>query len=206
MKRTVAPEILDSLDSSDPRALRSRQDLRLINTFMAGESWILRELSKLQPSKVVELGAGEGTLVNKIKAQFNTAQVIGVDLVPEPSSVHAEVEWHQGDVLEYQGFGDDTVVVANLFIHHLDAAQLNQLGKALSGAGTLLFAEPLRAHVPKMMGRCLFPFINDVTRHDMIVSIEAGFQEGELAELMPSFSWKESQGIFGGLRMKGVPH
>jgi len=204
MTRIVVPEILDSLDSDDPRAVRSRRDLKFINTFMRGEQWILNELEKLNFKKVIELGAGEGWLVNQIKSRFPNAEVLGIDLVARPDTVNSNVEWHCGDVMEYQGYDGDTVVVANLFIHHLSSEQLQILGEKLSGLKSILFAEPLRAKIPKVMGRVFFPIINDVTRHDMIVSIEAGFKKGELPTLFPKMDWTESCGLFGGLRVKGV--
>ena len=38
--RRVTPEILDELPSSDPRARRSRVDLRRINRIMAAVTWL----------------------------------------------------------------------------------------------------------------------------------------------------------------------
>ena len=42
-----------------------------------------------------------------------------------------------------------------------------------------------------MMSRCLFPFVNDVTRHDMAVSIRAGFRQDELGRDAKLMSWAE---------------
>ena len=58
VNRLVEPEILDELDPADKRAVRSRRDLRLVNWFMRGESWVVRELKKMQGvRRVVYLGA-----------------------------------------------------------------------------------------------------------------------------------------------------
>ena len=48
MKRVVKPEILDELDGSDPRAIRSRRDLRFINLLMGNERWIQRSVNSTQ--------------------------------------------------------------------------------------------------------------------------------------------------------------
>ena len=85
MPRLVAPEILDTLSPADPRAIRSRRDLRLINWFMRGESWILAQLEELAPTKIIELGAGTGALTNRIAEKFPDVEVIGVDLMPRPA-------------------------------------------------------------------------------------------------------------------------
>jgi hypothetical protein len=56
-----------------------------------------------------------------------------------------------------------------------------------------------------MMSRFLFPFVNEVTRHDMVVSIRAGFKHSELAAMLGlDFSWHEKRGLFGGIRLKGI--
>ncbi len=205
MKRLVAPEILDSLPAEDPRAVRSRRDLRLINRFMRGEAWILSQLAQLNPTQVVELGAGEGWLVDAVKRRFPSAQVVGVDLVSRPSTVQSGVEWHAGDIFAYEGFDADTVVVANLFVHHLSEADLRRLAEKLSGVRAILFAEPYRGRIPMGMGRVLFPFINEVTRHDMLMSIQAGFRAGELGAVFGVESrCSEERGVFGGIRFRAV--
>ncbi len=68
--RLVCPEILDGLDKDDPQARRSRRDLQRVHHFM-GTRTILRrallscgtEARKDLPLRVLELGAGDGTLM-----------------------------------------------------------------------------------------------------------------------------------------------
>ena len=58
-----------------------------------------------------------------------------------------------------------------------------------------------------IMSRCLFPFVNNVTRHDMTVSIRAGFRHDELAvhcQLGGELTWSEQRGLFGAIRVRGV--
>jgi hypothetical protein len=60
-----------------------------------------------------------------------------------------------------------------------------------------------------MMSRCLLPFVNDVTRHDMVVSIRAGFRQDELGrelshELGGALTWSDQKGVFGGIRVRGI--
>lgn len=207
MVRTVIPEILDSLDVDDVRALRSRKDLRLINTFMRGQQWILSELDRLvtEDSEIIELGAGSGELISQITHRFPDCAVKAIDLVAKPNAVPESVTWHQGDLFQFDGFTENSIVVANLFVHHLKEDQLERLAILLSQVRGIIFAEPKRAFVPQVMGYFIFPFINDVTRHDMIVSIRAGFVKGELpAFFRNQFQWSESYSVFGGLRAKGV--
>jgi 2-polyprenyl-3-methyl-5-hydroxy-6-metoxy-1,4-benzoquinol methylase len=200
-ERVVNPEILDSLDPSDPAAIRSRKDLRRINWFMRGEAWILQQLVEMKDlSKVVEIGAGDGHLATKIKEKFPAVTVIAVDLLDRPESVPLNVEWQTGDVMQSHCFDDDTVVVANLFIHHLDDEKLFQLGEKISSCRALIMAEPHRYWFSKLLGYLMFPLINRVTRHDMLVSIDAGFRFGELAGLIDvDWHWDEHAAL-GGIR------
>ena len=205
MNRIVQPEILDGLSPDDPAAIGSRRDLRAINKFMRGQSWILDQLSSMNDvSKVVELGAGGGDLSNMIKQRLGSCEVVALDLIERPNSVIENVSWESVSVLDYDGYSKDSVVVANLFIHHLESDELRLLGEKLQNVRAVLFAEPYRSRVALWLGRSILPFVNYVTRYDMIVSIKAGFIPGEIEGLLGAdFQWQESQGLFGGIRMKG---
>ena len=207
MQRIVEPEILDTLSPEEPEAKRSRADLRFINRMMGGEAWILRELKKLAGVEcVVELGAGEGCLASSIKAGLPDVRVVAVDLIGAPELLDDGVEWVQGNVLsEVYTVGPNTVVVANLFLHHLDNEELVLLGQRVRGAKAVLFAEPYRSGFALFWARLIYPFVGRVTRYDMLVSIRAGFRDGELEEFLSAgFEWSDSVGVFGGIRSKGV--
>lgn len=206
MSRIVEPEILDGLSPDDPAAIRSRRDLRLINKIMGGQKWILNQLSKMpNVRKVVELGAGDGELCNRIKARLGDCEVVALDLVPRPDTVRDDVKWVSESVLDFDGFDEDCIVVANLFIHHLQDDQLALLGEKLKSAGGILFAEPYRGNVALCTSKVMVPFVNHVTRHDMPVSIRAGFYKDEVPNLLGSdFVWEENYSLFGGIRMKGL--
>ena len=97
------------------------------------------------------------------------------------------------------------MVVANLFLHHLVSSELQKLGAKIHGVRGVLAAEPYRGGVSLMMSRCLLPFVNDVTRHDMMVSIRAGFRRGELShELGGALTWSDQKGVFGAIRVRGI--
>jgi hypothetical protein len=75
-------------------------------------------------------------------------------------------------------------VGANLFLHHLSDAQLGRLGGLLRDCDALCFCEPWRSRWALFEGGLLYPFVGRVTRHDMMVSIRAGFRRGELPRLL----------------------
>lgn len=207
IKRIVEPEILDSLPPDDPEAIRSRADLRFINKMMGGEAWILKEIGQLDGVRsVVELGAGEGALSGMIKEEYPDVQVIAVDLAGSSLTSSKGVEYLKADVLSSSYPVDSsTVVVANLFLHHLDAEALDQLAGRLRGAKALLFAEPYRSRLAIFWAMMLYPFVGRVTKYDMMVSIRAGFREGEIAASIQSdFQWLESVGVMGGIRSRAT--
>ena len=49
MRRIVEPELLDGLPREDPRAIRSRRDLRRVNVLMRNHSVMADALRRLQP-------------------------------------------------------------------------------------------------------------------------------------------------------------
>jgi len=203
MERVLEPEILDGLDPGDPEAVASRRDLRRINFLMGNERWILRQL-RARPDElskgVVEWGAGTGDLLGKVASM---APASGVDLVPRPAGLDSSVGWRQGDVFEEVDGGG--VLVANLFLHHFDKEGLARLGQIARRFSRLCFVEPLRTPGSLALGRGMLPFVNRVTRNDMIVSIRAGFVPGELARMMglDPAEWKVSERCSwrGGLRV-----
>lgn len=183
--RVVIPEILDHLPNDDPAALRSRRDLRRINFLMGNEHWILCEVRRFPEAArrgIVEIGAGDGALCHRLSLEFPEAPISAYDLAPPPSTLD-RVIWHQGDLFEMPPPAGG-VLVANLFLHHFEAAALAELGKWMEGFEVLVFNEPDRARLPHGLGRILNPFVNRVTRHDMHVSIRAGFQNCELPKAL----------------------
>ncbi len=72
--RTVEPEWLDELPPQDPRALRSRRDLRRLNGTMRHPQIMARALSNsmvgLPNPRIVELGAGDGDFLLSVLRQL----------------------------------------------------------------------------------------------------------------------------------------
>ena len=205
MQRRVEPELLDTLPAHDPAARRSRRELRLINTIMGNHRWLARELRRsIRPSwRVLELGAGDGAFGAQLVAGgiCEPGQLIGFDLAPRPDAWPEESEWTCGDVL----VGDmpqAEIVVANLFLHHLRPEALAQLGARLPAKCRILLAnEPARRRLHIMQGLLLsvFALLSRVTRHDMRVSIRAGFLGDELPRALGIGGWKcESSATFLG--------
>ena len=186
-QRVVIPELLDHLPADDPEARRSRRDLRRINFLMGNERWVCRTVSHFPDAAsrgIVEIGAGDGMLCGKLAELFPQAAVAAYDLAPRPTDLAARVEWQRGDIFASPPPASGGLLVANLFLHHFEGAALTALGKWFESFEVLVFNEPDRARLPHLLGGSLHPWINRVTRHDMHVSIRAGFAAGEISRLL----------------------
>lgn len=197
MKRVVQPELLDGLPYDDPAALRSRRDIRMVNRIMGNFRWVRERAREIGAGRVLELGAGDGGLLESLAGDGR--ELAGVDLAPRPPGLPDEVRWLQRDVRGLAGdeAGRGAIVVANHFLHHFGDEDLRALGRALSGCAAILACEPLRSRRVFGQGALLWPFINRVTRHDMVVSIRAGFRRGELPSLLglEAADWKIDESV-----------
>lgn len=187
LKRTVIPELLDHLPADDPHAMRSRRDLRRINFLMGNERWVCRALKRFPEAVgrgIIEIGAGDGHLCDKIARLFPQSPVTAYDLAPAPADLPSRVKWLRGDLFTQPPPAPGGVRIANLFLHHFEGESLLHLGRWIDDADLLIFSEPDRANLPHGLGWLMHPWINHVTRHDMHVSISAGFAAGEIQRLL----------------------
>ena len=212
MQRRVEPELLDTLPTDDPSAQRSRRELRLINAIMGNHRWLEREVRcSIRPGwRVLELGAGDGTFGARLIARgiCEPRQLVGIDLAPRPAAWPAEAAWMRGDVLAAT-LPEAEIVVANLFLHHFEPEALAQLGVRLPAKCRILLAnEPARRRLHLAQGTLLsvLALLSRVTRHDMGISIRAGFLGDELPRALAIDDWKcESSTTFlGAHRLRAV--
>ena len=222
--RLVEPEWLDSLPADDPRALRSRADLRRINHLMASRSTLGRGLEcaladSPGPTRLVELGAGDGTLALALAQRLSRHRPVVcltlLDLQPavesstlkEIAATGWQVDLVRADALEWMArLGAHSIeqpkpiVFANLFVHHFDGERLRALLDAIAScAQAFVCLEPRRSRIA-LTGSHLLGAIgcNDVTRHDAVTSVHAGFAARELSAFWPAASgWKLHEGAAG---------
>ena len=198
--RRVVPELLDELAPDDPRALRSRRDLRVVNSIMGHAALLARALDAVvttSPPRLVELGAGDGTVLLRLAKRrarrWPKAHVTLVDTQPTvtPATLAAlrelgwTVEVTAADALEWleQSRPDrETLVLANLFVHHFEGERLARLLAGVAAkAAAFVCCEPRRARLALLGSHLLWAIgCNDVTRHDAVVSVHAGFRDHEL--------------------------
>ncbi|MFZ4683236.1 MAG: class I SAM-dependent methyltransferase [Terrimicrobiaceae bacterium] len=205
----MVPELLDGLPPDDPEARRSRWDLRLINGLMGNFRWVEKGLVEAlgsgvvgfdrrlaqPPLQVIEIGAGEGRLCRKLSRRFMHVKVTGIDLAPRPDDLPAEIAWKREDLVSALSGCRADIVVGTMILHHFPDEELRQLGELLRKFPVICFCEPWRATLPHVWGGLMWPFIGKVTRHDMRVSIDAGFRPGELPGLLGLKNWQVRESV-----------
>jgi SAM-dependent methyltransferase len=150
---------------------------------MGNLRWLRRSLQEAElpdEANVVELGAGDGALSRALAEDGH--RVTAVDLSPPPEDLPRGVRWLRGDMFEELPLISGDALVANLFWHHFSDEQLDALAPAIERFPLVMASEPHRARFPNVLGAAMVPFVNGVTRHDLFVSIRAGFQPRELAK------------------------
>lgn len=219
LTRIVAAETLDSLAENDPHAICSRRDLRRVHLVMGTQKIILRGLhrliasrTKIAPLRILELGAGDGSLMLGVAKEFapdwpnvelillDRQAVVDTDTIASYNNLGWIVKVQTIDVLDWADIAIDPnyknkegkyydIIVANLFLHHFEGAQLSIIIKAIAAKTDRFFAcEPRRSlfalaasHLIGLIGA------NKVTRNDAVLSVHAGFCADELSLLWPKF-------------------
>jgi Methyltransferase domain len=198
MNRIVQPEILDTLPPDDPRALRSRRDLRRVNSWMDNAGITANALKENSgaPKHITELGAGDGKFLLQVARKINL-QNVSATLLDRQKNISAEtlaafskLGWRAeavvADVFDWPKSPAE-IVVANLFLHHFENERLKELLRTISRRVKLFVAiEPRRAPLPLFFSRLLWAIgCNEVTRHDATVSVRAGFFGEEISAHWP---------------------
>ena len=216
MPRVVAAETLDGLAEDDLAAMRSRRDLQRVHRVMGTRAIVAGALCDLtasrspgSPLRVLELGAGDGTLMLGVaRALNNHWPAIEMELLDRQRLVstatlqaYAALGWRASarvsDVFDWVAGDSESpvgkmpprwdVIVVNLFLHHFEGAQLDALlGAIAARTNSFLACEPRRGMLA-LAGSHLIGVIgaNAVTREDAVLSVHAGFRQGEMSALWP---------------------
>jgi len=206
MSRCVRPEVLDELDPQDPRAQRSRRDLRRVHRAMGSLAILRNSVSRLRlaapPKRIVELGAGDGTLLLRLaralKPRWEGVELTLLDRhrVVDSRTLgdYHRLEWRVNVVCEDAlAWAKETAAerydlcITTLFLHHFTDSDLRALLTGVAARSQAFIAnEPRRgrfadlgSHLVGLLGT------NTVTREDAIKSVEAGFAGEEISAAWP---------------------
>ena len=207
MERCVEPELLDELPPADPRAVRSRDDLQRVNAWMGNCGIMARALRSTcqgpTARRMVEVGAGDGRFLLRVARRLfpgwqGTSAVL-LDrlsiILPDTRQGFETLGWRtesfEADALDWLALPTAPAcdaMLANLFLHHFHESQLAGLLQAAARSTRVFIAlEPRRSAPGLFFSRWLrFIGCNEVTRHDAVVSVRAGFAGRELSRLWPA--------------------
>jgi Methyltransferase domain len=207
MERCVKPELLDELPPDDPRAVRSRKDLVRVNAWMGNCGIMARELRSTcngrATRRMVDVGAGDGRFLlrvaRRLRADWRGTHAVLLDaqnaVSPDTHTAFQTLGWRtetrEADALDWlrqPATPACDVLIANLFLHHFREAQLAGLLRAAVRSTRVFIAiEPRRAARSLLFSHLLWIIgCNQVTRHDAVVSIRAGFTGRELSQVWPA--------------------
>lgn len=198
MLRSLTPELLETLPHDHSDALASRQDLICINRVMGNTNWLVNQLQAIQSFLKVknwaELGAGDGSLGNKIIHALGVKdyQIMGLDFAPRPQSWPLNWDWHQGNLEQWNKWSEIEGLIACLVLHHFSEQHLQNLGKKIQqNCRCIIAVEPVRKKLHLWQANLLTLGMNRITKHDASISVKAGFQDNELAQaLCLNKSWQ----------------
>jgi len=221
MPRVVGAETLDHLAAQHPAARRSRRDLVRVHRMMgtrgilaSGWRTLLGERRDTAPLRILEIGAGDGTLLLGVARrlaptwpQVELTLLDRLDIVGAATLAgYAQLGWtvrvEVADALDWAAgcaaVGAQTrapvpaptwdLVSCALFLHHFEGAQLLGLLAGIASCTDRFFAcEPQRSW-RALLGSHLVGAIgaNAVTRGDAVLSVHAGFRDGEITAHWPS--------------------
>jgi hypothetical protein len=199
--RLVVPELLDELSPGDPRAERSRRDLRRIHQFMRSASILGRLIASLRlaapPRRIIELGAGDGTLMlavaRSLEPRWSGVELTLLDrvelLTDETRDAYRRLGWDVRclctDVMNWVRIDAETpydLCLTSLFLHHIEGPRLAELMQGIAHrANAFVASEPRRDPLSRLaaLGVGLIG-ANAVTRGDAVKSVAAGFRGKEL--------------------------
>lgn len=215
MQRHIEAEWLDVLPAQDERALRSRRDLQRLNIVMRQPALMAEALLKnasAPPRVIVDLAGGDGSFMLRVAQRlfvhWRDVRVLSVDrgaaVADNVQAGYRALGWRIEpvttgifDFLQTAERAD--IITVNLFLHHLLERDLRVLFAAIATRADLFVAcEPRRGQVPLWAARLLWLIgCNDVTRHDAVVSVRAGFRDQELSSLWSNEGWRVEEGAAG---------
>lgn len=213
--RCVRAEVLDDLAPEDPRALRARRDLQRVHRAMRSVSALKHALSRLRlaapPKRILELGAGDGTLMLRLAAAvkprwveveltlLDRQSIVNVETIDDYRRLGWEVSKVREDVLAWarqSARRPYDLCIASLFLHHFQDSDLRKLLRGVIEQSRAFIAiEPRRGIVAKIGSRLIGLLgANAVTREDAVKSVDAGFTGNEITTAWASIDdtwWTE---------------
>jgi SAM-dependent methyltransferase len=189
-RRATDGELLDE-GVPDDEALRSLADIRFVNRWLGNRgrlAAVVRPYLEASPRpRLLDVGCGTADIpAHLLRTAPRSTVAVGVDIkLLHLAAAAREVRRVRADVraLPFPPRSFD-VVLASLFLHHFDAAEVAAVLRGLFALArrALVINDLRRARVPYVFGKAAFPllFRSRVSVADGLLSIRRGFTAGEL--------------------------
>jgi len=204
--RQVWPEALDELSPQDPRAQRSRRDLRRVHRAMLSLRILKHAWSRLRliepPARIIELGAGDGSLLLRLARALpsrrvgtelvllDRQQVVSAETIDQFRSVGWQATVLCEDALQWASAPSPEsydLCIATLFLHHFRDPELALLLEGVVTRSRAFIAiEPHRGTLATLGSHLIGVLgVNAITREDAVKSVAAGFSSAEVTAAWP---------------------
>jgi len=174
------------------------------------------------PLRLVELGAGDATFLLRVAERLGprwrgtTALLVDRKQIVTSETLRAfeKLGWRAecvaADVFDWlRGSAAQScdAIIANLFLHHFSESQLSiLLSQVARQTRAFVAIEPRRWNWSLWCCRLLWLIrCNEITRHDAVVSIRAGFADNELSKLWPALAHGASNASNGSWSLQERP-
>ena len=154
------------------------------------------------PLRIVELGAGDGTFLLRLARSspwrgrqteallLDRQNLVTAPTRAEMASISWQIESVQADVFDWLEKAPNRsadVIITNLFLHHFREDALRALFANLAERTDFFAAcEPRRSRWVLTASKLIWILgCNDVSQHDAVASVRAGFLGKELSALWP---------------------
>ncbi len=170
-----------------------------------------------RPLKILELGAGDGRLMLRVARalgkSFGQVELVLLDrqdiVIDKTIDAYAALGWKASTcVVDVHDWASDgalgeqyDVILTTLFLHHFEGIELDTLLRAMALTSARTFAcEPRRGFMAQAGSRLVGLIgANSVTRHDAVLSVQAGFRDSEISARWPqeSGNWIINERVAG---------
>lgn len=193
--RSLEPEILDDLETSEPEVRDSLVFMSHVNRYLGGIAAVTSFLEnnlKKDDFTVLDLGTGSGDIPAAIarwaKTKGKRVRVTGVDVNPHCLAYAARrygsdnVRFLQKSAFETAELGRFDYIISSMFFHHLDDAEIVRLlqGMAAQAAEGLLVNDLERGLLSCWGAALVTTGLPAVVRNDAVLSVKRGFRLPEL--------------------------
>ncbi len=183
--RLQSREILDDWEPPAEVLRQSYRELDRLHRWLGNRAAVLRELRRLgvgRHNRVLDVGCGQGALLEAIRRRFG-CEVVGADL--RGGCATSTLPIVQADAVR-DALPKADVAVCVVMAHHLDPAELQAMIQNIArSCGALILLDLVRHPVPLILFRmCVAPLLSRINAMDGETSVRRAYTPQELRQIV----------------------